>query len=80
MLIRYLFQSDQVKNVQIRIRRRFRKNKTGILLYRFFEKIVIAERYDSTADVELLKVRLAEFKCLFIAVVGDNNMVARLNQ
>jgi len=80
VLIPDLLEFDHVKHIEVRIGRRFRKNKTRILLDGGIQNIIVAERHDRAFDAEPFEVGSAKFQRFSIAIVGDDNMVPGLHQ
>jgi len=71
---------EKIKYIQVRIGWRFGKYKTGVLFDGFLKNFIITEWDNGALNAELLQVKPAKLKGFFVAVVSDNNMVARLNQ
>ena len=80
VLVADLFEFDHVKHVQIRIGRRFRKNKPRVLFDGSIHHIIISERHDGAFNAESFQIRPAEFQCFPVTIVGNHDMIPGLHQ
>jgi hypothetical protein len=80
MFFGYLFDSDQVEDIQVRICRRFREYETGLLVDGCGERLVVAERQNPALDAESLEIASAELQGLLIGVVRDHDVVAAAHE
>ena len=80
VLVGYLFDFHKVEDIQVRISWRFGKNEPRVFSDGPVDKSVIAERHNRAVNRELLQIRPAELQRLFVAVVGDDDVVAGMHK